>query len=190
MPDTETNPAVVHQSDEELAARIKSGSADAIHLFEQLYHRHARMLSAFVSARVGRAECQDTAQDVWLKVWTHTGTGFSGGNFRAWLYQIARNTIKDRHRKRELESGPDSDVPASADGPLEGLLDRERFEIFRGCFSILTRQESQVLRALFAGKPYEEVCELCNINANIAYKTASSGKSIFALKDCVKQKLS
>src|SRR4051812_31375664 len=87
--------------DEELAAVCarRGESLDARKLseaaFHLLYDRHARRLLAFLGGRVNRAALDDVHQDVWAKVWQAVSTGFRGGNFRAWLHQIARNVVVD-----------------------------------------------------------------------------------------------
>ena len=35
------------------------------------------------------AEFEDLHQKVWVRVWGHLPDGFRGGNFRAWLFQVA-----------------------------------------------------------------------------------------------------
>src|SRR5262245_24161416 len=67
---------------------------------EELYVRHARRLLAFLSARVHGSDLEDIHQGIWERVWERLPDGFHGGNFRAWLFQIARNYLIDHSRKR------------------------------------------------------------------------------------------
>src|SRR6188768_666708 len=64
--------------------------------FHALYDRHAKRLLAFLGGRVNMAALDDVNQDVWAKVWRSLPTGFRGGNFRAWIHQIARNVVIDQ----------------------------------------------------------------------------------------------
>ena len=107
------NSDTVEITDEELAAvcarrggspghRVRAEAA-----FRTLYDRHARRLLAFLGGRVGMDVLDDVSQDVWAKVWRTLPTGFRGGNFRAWVHQIARNVVIDQRRKRRSEPLPD-----------------------------------------------------------------------------------
>src|SRR4051794_32734263 len=94
-------------SDDELAARIarRGDSDEALRVaraaFEQLYQRHARLLSAFLTTRVRRSELDDLHQEVWQRVWLRLPAHYQQrGQFRAWLHQIARNALIDHGRKR------------------------------------------------------------------------------------------
>ena len=95
--------------DDELAALCarRDDSAQARRLaetaFRDLYDRHAKRLLAFLGGRVGEAALDDVHQEVWAKVWQAVPTGFRGGNFRAWLHQLARHVVIDHWRKRRAE---------------------------------------------------------------------------------------
>src|SRR3954466_4180261 len=99
---TETDPsedelaACIARRDDSYRARQAARAA-----FEQLYGRHARLLSAFLAARVRRGEVDDLHQEVWHRVWLRLPGQFRGGNFRAWLHQIARHALIDRGRKKQ-----------------------------------------------------------------------------------------
>lgn len=71
--------------------------------FEQLYNRHSRLLLAFLSSRVNRSDLEDIHQAVWSRVWQYLPTHFDGQNFRAWLYQIARNYVIQLGRKKKSD---------------------------------------------------------------------------------------
>src|SRR5688572_19709430 len=121
--------------DEQLATRLaqardsKARLRDARHACELLYRRHARLLLAYLAARVERAELEDVHHTIWLRVWENAPGSFRGGSFRGWLHQIARNYLIDisRRRRTEMRDATDELPDArAADGPLEALIDRER----------------------------------------------------------------
>lgn len=180
-------------TDEQLAELASAADSTAsmrgkaVQAFEELYRRHGRLLLAFVSARCESSDIDDIFQAVWSKVWEHLSDRFHGGSFRGWLYQIARNTIIDRHRTRKPTASPDATQVEDVE-PLTGLLDEERMRILEQCFSNLDDREAGVLRSLLAGDSYDDVCARQQINSNVAYKTARSAR--LKLKSCVDQKLS
>ena len=185
-------------TDEDLAAAISRSAttgevlSPAVEAFEELYRRHGRLLAAYVAARTSGDETEDVLQSIWLKVWNGIADQFQGGIFRSWLYQIARNALIDQYRRRnpslpidEQSDEQHSDVRSE---PLRHLLADERRRVLKHCFDTLAQREAEVMRSLLAGNSYAEVCSQLQINANVAYKAAKTGKS--KLKTCVQQKLS
>jgi DNA-directed RNA polymerase specialized sigma24 family protein len=57
-----------------------------------LIARHSRDLYRFAASRVGASDAPDIVQDTWEAVLT-TNRLTSGGNFRAFVFQIAHNRI-------------------------------------------------------------------------------------------------
>src|SRR5262249_49468955 len=111
----------------------------------QLYQRHARKLLAFLAARGNRDDVEDIHQRVWEGVWQHLPEGFRGGNFRAWLYQIARNGLIDHGRKHRPEALADGDSPEAReeDRPDIWLLEQERMVILSRCLERLGTETPQ-----------------------------------------------
>jgi RNA polymerase sigma factor (sigma-70 family) len=153
-------------TDEELAAsiafRVESGQAlqAARVACSQLYLRHARKLLAFLATRVGRDDLEDVHQEVWERVWQHLPRSFHGGNFRAWLYQITRNYLIDRSRKRQLERLEDSSaLPETRLPPPDQLLiDQERLAILKQCLQGLGEPAAGLVQARLAGESYPDIC--------------------------------
>jgi RNA polymerase sigma-70 factor, ECF subfamily len=100
------------QTDDRLAATAAARGNSELALraardaFEQLYRRHAPLLLAFITARVGPADREDLHQEVWRRAWHHLPEQFHGGNFGAWLYQIARHVLIDHGKKKKPRLSP------------------------------------------------------------------------------------
>src|SRR4051794_37643012 len=137
---TETTP-----TDEQLAAIVARreesdpASRAARAAFEVLYGRHAPPLLAFLAARVRRADLDDLHQDAWRRAWQHLPAGFRGGNFRAWLFRIARNLVIDRGCKPHLEALIEGEtLPDDRPEPPDArLIEHERREALRRCLERL-----------------------------------------------------
>jgi RNA polymerase sigma-70 factor (ECF subfamily) len=111
-------------SDEELMDQVRQGSAEA---FTTLFHRHRAPLYGFVLRMTRDPEsAADVFQDTFLKVHRARDT-WSGqdASFRSWLFRIATNAVRDRHRqverRRETFSEEDIVVP-SHEFPAERLM--------------------------------------------------------------------
>ena len=157
-----TTPTDTLTTDDDLASRAAlrgpggptpRGDEDA---FAQLYERHARPLLAFLHARARRHDAEDLAQEVWCCAWAHLPGGFRGGNFRAWLFEIARNALVDHIRKRRDQSLGDGE-PLLLDGrsgsPEDVMIERERAEKLRRCLERLGAESAALVRPGSGVKP-------------------------------------
>jgi RNA polymerase sigma-70 factor (ECF subfamily) len=180
-------------SDEQLAetvARRDRSTAtwqEARQACDQLYLRHSRKLVAFLAARVRRSELEDVHQAVWQRVWQYLPEGFRGGNFRAWLYQIARNHVIDQGRKKRPEPLRD-DLPLPdprTPGPVDMLLDRERMAILGRCLEHLDEDASAVVQARLAGESYLDICQRLGWKPERAHKLFHQAKD--QLRRCVER---
>ena len=179
------------RSDEELAAEIarrdasERASRAAREAFEGLYRRHAPLLLAFMSSRVHASDRDDLHQDIWQRVWTSLPAQFQGGNFRAWLYQIARNAIIDLGRKKR--PAPLTDPLALVDGRSERagslLLEQERKAALERCLKALKSELAELVRARLGGDSYTDVCGRLGLRPEQANKLFHLAKT--QLKTCV-----
>jgi RNA polymerase sigma-70 factor (ECF subfamily) len=155
--------------------------------FRTLYDRHARRLIAFLAGRVGRAALEDVHQEVWVSVWRALPTRFRGGDFRAWLYQIARNQVVDHRRKRTAE-------PLPGDGRL---VDRRQWDAARAaesdrraalarCLQRLERADplaADLVRSRAAGESYDAYRKRTGMPADKAYRAFHQAKA--RLQACI-----
>ena len=181
--------------DEQLAAlvarREDSGPSlrAAREAFEQLYARHARALLAFLAARTRRGDLDDLNQEVWRRAWHHLPEQFRGGNFRAWLHQIARNAVIDHARKRRPELLEDEQrVPDGRLGHADaGLIEREQAEALRRCLGQLSAESAEMVRARLGGDPYEAICSRLGLSPGRAHKMFHRAKE--QLQTCLERAL-
>ncbi len=73
--------------------------------FEQLIAIHQEALYRMVYARMqSRVDAEDVVQDVFLSAYRSLSSLRDPGLFKAWLYRIALNRVRDFMRKRKLAS--------------------------------------------------------------------------------------
>ena len=87
--------------------------------FGDLYELHFDRVYAYVSRRLGD---RDAAQDVTSEVFHHALANLKhfewrGAPFSAWLMRIASNSITDRWRRQNRESGQSSEIEAVSKDP-------------------------------------------------------------------------
>ncbi len=171
-----------------VALRANSGrEMDAARdAFDQLYRRHARLLLAFLASRCPRADLDDLHQEAWKRAWDHLPGGFHGGQFRAWLYQIARNALIDHARKRRPEPlGERGEALAEGrDGaPDTPLLEHERMATLQRCLGQLDAEAAALVRARLGGEDYAAICEALQMTPARAHKVFHRAKG--ELRACV-----
>ena len=82
-----------------LVLKAKQGDPEA---FALIYDEYAQKLFRYIRMKVQNlSECEDVLQDVFIKAW-HGLPKFEAkeGNFNAWIYRIATNSINDYFRKK------------------------------------------------------------------------------------------
>jgi RNA polymerase sigma factor (sigma-70 family) len=182
-------------TDEELAATCARRDDSPLHrrlaetAFHALYDRHARRLLAFLGGRVEMAVLDDVTQDVWEKVWRTLPTGFRGGNFRAWIHQIARNVVIDHLRKKRCEPLPDAGNLIDHRQPESARsVEADRRDALARCLQKLERANARVadlVRRRVAGESYVAYCGRTGIPTDKAYRAFHQAKA--HLQACVEQ---
>jgi RNA polymerase sigma-70 factor (ECF subfamily) len=140
--------------------------------FDRFYRQHAREVLAFLAARVQpAADAADVAQEAWLRAWNALGR-FDGRNFRAWLFEIARNAAIDHNRRHrpetlaELADRPDG----KAQPPEAGLIDEDERQRLARCLERLSASQRELVRGRLGGESYETLCGRLGLGRSEAYK--------------------
>jgi RNA polymerase sigma-70 factor (ECF subfamily) len=153
-----------------LAARARSGDADAFNALVDLHHRAARRVAL---AALGNLEDADEAvQDACLTAWRRIDRLAEPGAFRAWLLRITWRKALDRRRslsgwikrirRHDSDEGePFDDIAASDIAPDEALLTRERDRVVAQLIrSLPPRLRDPFLLAASGEHRYEDIATL------------------------------
>lgn len=152
-------------SDDELVARVASGDEAAC---RHLIDRHlARMLALARRMLGNRADAEEVAQEVFLRVWTHAERWEPGrAQFGTWLHRVATNLCLDRLRRHGTEDidsipEPKSDAP----NPHEEL---ERQDLARrvdlALRTLPARQRAAVTLTHYQGLTNIEAAEILGVS--------------------------
>jgi RNA polymerase sigma-70 factor (ECF subfamily) len=186
--------------DEDLVQSFQTSFHGANEAFWELHARHAPKLLAFLKARVSRgSEAEDIHQEIWMRVWRTLQDRFHGGNFRAWLYQVARNCHLDwerKQRKHRQEVAFDEGQPLPSDwargevgspGAAQEWEEEQR-QAIRRCLQELEGQNADahsVVRARMTGEGYDEICARMGLRPERAHKLFHEAKQ--HLKQCTER---
>lgn len=178
-----SQPTATADLPQELTERLRGGDATAM---DELHKRYGAGLLAFLRPRcLGKVDACDMSQDIWLRVWQRREQ-FLGGNFRAWIYAIARNALADQYR--HLGRRPETTVlPTDADfvARIEETSDG-RLQALRDCLQSVGGDFVNVLRQRLEGVPVETIAQQLGITVSTVYTRTDRGKK--ALRDCIEQK--
>jgi RNA polymerase sigma-70 factor (ECF subfamily) len=160
--------------------RLHAGDPDT---FGELHARYAGELMAFLSARCPiRISAEDLGQSVWVKLWEKRGD-FKQGDFRAWMYRIARNMLIDQCRKKYPERiAEEFDLTAPEwDQPDEWL------DALRDCLQLVEGSFVEVVRDKTGGLSTEQLAKKYKISPKTVATRIHRGKQL--LRECVERKV-
>ena len=156
-------------TDSLLLERIQKGDTDS---FETLFYRHYDRVYGLLYRLVGnRAEAEDLAQEVFIKLYKHTSRRRlrwpdKQQNIGAWLYRVATNAgydaLKARKRRwqRDTLLVPD---PQGAPGAEQSVAGQEEQVLVRTALSRLPQRQAQLLLLRQMSFSYAECAAACDV---------------------------
>ena len=167
-------------ADDTLLVLYANGDRDAARL---LAHRLLPRLVSFAGRMLGdRAEAEDVAQEVMLRLWQMAPDWRQGeAKVSTWAYRVASNLCTDRLRARSrrrtgglVEVAEPEDGAASA---LAGLIEADRMAALEAALAQLPerQREAVVLRHL-EGLTNPEIAEILQIGVEAVESLTARGK--------------
>jgi RNA polymerase sigma-70 factor (ECF subfamily) len=156
-------------SDSLLLERIQQGDTTS---FETLFHRHYDRVYGLLYRLVGsRAEAEDLAQEVFIKLYKHTSRRSlfrqrKEQNISAWLYRVATNAgydalkMRKRRWQRDTLLVPD---PSGAPGAEQNVARQEEVARVRQALARLSPRQAQLLLLRQMGLSYAECAAACDV---------------------------
>ncbi|MCA9833684.1 MAG: sigma-70 family RNA polymerase sigma factor [Thermomicrobiales bacterium] len=149
--------------------------------FGELYRRYVGEIERFVRSRVTDAAL---AEDITSKVFTKVMLAiprFTEGSFRAWLYQITRNTIIDEYRRTKPNLVIDDlPIPDPASSPEDVAITNDAAARLHAALDHLKPTQREIVRLRLHGLGVKEIAERLNMSEN-AVKSAQR-RAFIALK--------
>ena len=180
------------ESDIELMLRAKTGDDSA---FTELMRRHYKGVVNYVYRFTNdRANSEDLAQEVFLRVYRSVKRYNPQAKFSTWLYKIATNLciteVKSRNKNQtvsldEMQENTGDLGDSKSEDPSDLTLRREiGTAIFEALKSLSERERVAIILCKYEDLPYEEVAEVigCTIGAVKTYVHRGRMKLIEKLK--------
>jgi RNA polymerase sigma-70 factor (ECF subfamily) len=160
------------------------------HDFDALYRNHERQLRLWLRNRLRDSVVDDVSQEVWLRISRAYRDQFDGRNFRAWMFQIARNCVVTFQRKRKDMASLDEDgIPmrdVRDDEAITILINRERRHRLKDCMTRLGHPRRAIVESRLAGSAYEDCAAAIGLTKQEAYSHFFAAKNL--LRTCMQSK--
>ena len=156
-----------------LAARARSGDADAFGALVELHHRAARRVA--LAALGNLADADEAVQEACLTAWRRIDRLDDPAAFRAWLLRITWRKAIDRRRSlatwikrvgrdHAADGDPFENLAVGGDAPDDALLSRERDRLVADLIrSLPPRLRDPFLLAASGEHRYDDIATLLGI---------------------------
>jgi len=158
-------PDVLALTDSRLLARVQTGDDRA---FALLFQRHYDRVYGILFRLVGtRAEAEDLAQEVFLRLYQQRFSRRREHNVGAWLYRVATNqgynALRSRQRRWRRETALLPDATDAEPAPAEAAAQAETRAAVRAALARLPKRDVQLLLLRQIGLSYAELADVCGV---------------------------
>jgi RNA polymerase sigma factor (sigma-70 family) len=150
--------------DEELMLRVRDGVGEMLGVLFDRYH--SPLFNFYCKLTGDRTLSEDLVQEVFFRILKYRQTYRPGTPFRAWVYQIARNTRIDHFRKQKPEVEWEVEM-SPAIVPTDSAQQKQEAELLHRALLELSEEKREVLvLSRFQELKYEEIARLmgCEVN--------------------------
>lgn len=148
------------ESDEQLMLAVQTGALEKLNELCERYQK--RIYNYCLKSVLDADDSADLTQNIFIRVLKYRKSYKPGSNFEFWLFQIARNQVKDHFRKMKVhrDQFQVADVlPDRADDSDEEQ--REREQRLMRALSLLPEEKRELLvLSKFEGMKYEQIAAL------------------------------
>lgn len=165
--------------DHELTRRAGAGDREA---FRTLIERHYAFIHATAYKWTGnKADAEDIAQDVCVRLAAAISQFRGDSAFRTWLYALVLNTVRDQARKRARDVRRDQQAEWPSDNN-DGSDDERLEALWEATLGLSPRQRDAVLLVYSEGLDHAEAGRILGCGENtIAWHLHAARKRLRAL---------
>lgn len=151
-------------SDEELMAQVRSGVGEMLGV---LFDRYQVPLFNFYLRLSGdRALSEDLVQEVFFRILKYRQSYRPETGFRAWMYQIARNTRADHWRKQKPETSWEPEM-SPAIVPRDEAQQKQESALLHSALMELPEEKREVLiLSRYQDLKHEEIAQMMDCEVN------------------------
>jgi RNA polymerase sigma-70 factor (ECF subfamily) len=147
-------------TDEQLMARVQKGQLDQLN---ELFNRYSRRLYGyFLKSTLAKDESDDLTQELFIRVMKYRKSYKDGQSFEIWVFQIARNMVKDHYKKMKVHTdhfNPVEVMPEVMEESSNGATEREQ-QLYRAMKKLPDEKRELLVLSKFEGLKYEQIATL------------------------------
>lgn len=137
-----------------------------------LFERYKKMLySFFYNQTRDKNLSEDLVQNTFYKMIKYKHNFREDSHFKAWIFTIARNAMKDEFKKRKINYEEIGHVEHSFSDHQHAdhaIIQNERQEFLRTALKKLSPEKREILILIkLNGKKYREVAEILNLKESV-----------------------
>ncbi len=148
-------------ADEQVMILVQKGKLNYMELLFQRYKKP--LYNYFLKSTLDTDESNDLTQITFVRVMKYRGSFNADRGFKVWLFQIARNLIKDHYRKMKVYRDQFSmieNIPEYAEEDVTNeQLDRER-KLHQALAKLPDEKREILVMSKFQGLKYEEIAKI------------------------------
>ncbi len=145
-------------------SQVRSGVCEMLGV---LFDRYQMPLFNFFYKMTGsRPLSEDLVQEVFFRILKYRQSYHLGTPFRAWMYQIARNTRVDFFRKQRPEVSWEPEIEPAVAQEDSAQQKQEMQMLYRALLLMPEEKKEVLILSRFQGLKYEEIAQLlgCEVN--------------------------
>lgn len=174
-------------ADNAVMLKVKSGDLDKMGLLFERYHK---ALYGFLYRMSGQKEVsEDMVQNVFYRMIRYRNTFTGEGEFKTWMYHLARNVLNDHHKKNKAASQHQDVTELESrigGGKLadEQIQKEQELNMLNNAIASLSEESREVLiLSRYQELKYDEIAGILNISeGNVkvrVYRAIQQLKSIY-----------
>ncbi len=140
--------------------RVKNGQLEQLN---ELFDRYSRRLySYFLKSTLSKDDSDDLTQELFIRVMKYRKSYKDGQRFEIWVFQIARNMVKDHFKKMKVHKdyfNPVEILPEVSEESDNGQADREG-QLYKAMNKLPDDKRELLVLSKFDGMKYEQIATL------------------------------
>ena len=147
-------------TDEQLMSLVKAGQLDYLN---EVFNRYSkRIYNYFLKSTLERADSDDLTQELFIRVMKYRNSYKEGHSVQFWIFQIARNMVKDHFRKMKVHRDKFNPVEVMPEVLEEnGDMEFEREKKLHTAMKSLSDEKRELLvLSKFQGMKYEQIAAM------------------------------
>lgn len=141
-------------------AQVKGGQLDQLN---ELFSRYSkRVYNYFLKSTMDRDDSDDLTQELFIRVMKYRKSYKEGQALQFWVFQIARNMVKDHFRKMKVHKdqfNPVEVMPEVVEETMEESREREK-QLYRAMNALPDDKRELLVLSKFEGLKYEQIAAM------------------------------